>query len=73
MKWLQSLKTIIIDRRRCPNTWEEFSSYEYDKNKNGDIISGYPDRDNHLIDATRYATEKIWKYRKTPRKSLLVG
>ena len=31
------------------------------KLKDGDIISGYPDRDNHLIDATRYALERVYR------------
>ena len=61
MKWLQSLKAIIIDTKRCPKTWDEFSSYEYERNKDGEIISGYPDANNHHIDAVRYATEHIWK------------
>ena len=61
MKWLQSLKAIIIDTKRCPDTWDEFSSYEYEHNKDGEIISGYPDANNHHIDAVRYGTEHIWK------------
>ena len=61
MKWLQSLKAIIIDPNRCPDTWDEFSSYEYEHNKDGEIISGYPDYNNHHIDAVRYGTEHIWK------------
>lgn len=61
MKWLQSLVRIVIDPSRCPNTWKEFSGYEYERTKGGDIISGYPDRDNHHIDAVRYGTETIWK------------
>lgn len=59
MKWLQRRK-IVIDRRRTPNAYAEFVNYEYERNKEGDIISGYPDADNHLIDATRYALE--WAY-----------
>lgn len=61
MKWLQSLKAIVIDPRRCPDTRDEFIKYEYERTKDGDIISGYPDKDNHHIDAVRYATERIWK------------
>lgn len=61
MKWLQSLKAIIIDPQRCPDTWDEFSSYEYERNKDGEIISGYPDANNHHIDAVRYGTEHIWR------------
>ena len=60
-KWLQSLSCIWIDPSRCPDTAKEFSEYEYERDKNGEVISGYPDADNHHIDAVRYATEKIWK------------
>jgi phage terminase large subunit len=43
---------------------EEFVHYEYEQNRQGEWISGYPDRDNHLIDATRYALERVsGKYR----------
>lgn len=58
MKWLQRRK-IVIDRKRTQNAYNEFVNYEYDRNKDGDIISGYPDENNHLIDATRYAVERI--------------
>lgn len=58
MKWLQRRK-IVIDRRRTPNAYNEFVGYEYERNKDGDIISGYPDAHNHLIDATRYALEPV--------------
>lgn len=60
-KWLQSLDCIWIDPSRCPDTTREFSEYEYERDKNGDVLSGYPDADNHHIDAVRYATETIWK------------
>ena len=59
MKWLQSLNEIIIDNVRCPHTAEEFLNYEYDRDKNGDVISGYPDKNNHAIDAVRYAMNRI--------------
>ena len=60
-KWLQSLKEIIIDKKRCPKTYEEFIEYEYERTKDGEIISGYPDKNNHSIDAVRYATSQIWR------------
>lgn len=60
-KWLQSLDCIWIDPKRCPDTAREFSEYEYERDKNGEVISGYPDADNHHIDAVRYGTELIWK------------
>lgn len=58
MKFLQR-RTIVIDRRRTPNAYNEFVNYEYERNKDGDIISGYPDDNNHLIDALRYAIEPV--------------
>lgn len=63
MKWLQSLAEIVIDPERCPGTAEEFLSYEYERTKDGEIITGYPDKDNHSIDAVRYAASQIWKKR----------
>lgn len=60
MKWLQSLKKIVIDDKRCPHTAQEFLNYEYEQDKDGNYISSYPDKDNHGVDATRYATNRIW-------------
>lgn len=63
MKWLASLNKIVIDPQRCPGTAIEFSEYELEKDKDGNIITGYPDKNNHNIDAVRYALETIWKKR----------
>lgn len=62
-KWLQSLVKIVIDPERCPVAAKEFLHYEYERDKEGNIISGYPDGDDHCIDAVRYATNRIWKRR----------
>ena len=58
IKWLQGLRHIYIDKRRCPFTFREFTQYEYEQDKDGNFISAYPDADNHSIDAVRYAMEK---------------
>ena len=63
MKWMQSLAAIVIDNQRCPETAGEFMDYEYERDKDGEVISGYPDRNNHSIDAARYATNRIWRRR----------
>lgn len=63
MKWLQSLNEIIIDSEDCPNTAEEFTTYEYDRDKDGNVISGYPDKNNHAIDSVRYAMFPVWRKR----------
>jgi PBSX family phage terminase large subunit len=61
MKWLSSLAKIVIDIDRCPTSAQEFSTYEYQQDKDGNYISGYVDSNNHCIDATRYALNQIWK------------
>lgn len=61
MKWLSALAKIVIDPRRCPVSAQEFSTYEYDQDKDGNYISGYIDADNHCIDSVRYALNNIWK------------
>ena len=62
-KWLQSLNKIVIDNERCPEAAKEFLDAEYDRDKEGNVISGYPDGNDHMIDAVRYATERIWRKR----------
>lgn len=57
IKFLQSLDEIIIDPVRCPNAEREFSHYELLRDRDGNLRSDYPDRDNHTIDAARYALE----------------
>ena len=59
MRWLQNLGKIIIDPKRTPNIAKEFAAYEYETDKNGDFLPEYPDKDNHTIDATRYALEEV--------------
>lgn len=63
MKWLASLAKIVIDTKRCPVCAEEFSTYEFQKDKDGNYISGYVDANNHCIDSIRYALNNIWKKR----------
>lgn len=63
MKWL-SRRKIVIDIKRTPRTYKEFTEYEYARDKEGNIISGYPDANNHFIDAVRYALNPVI-YRRT--------
>lgn len=61
-KWLQR-RTIVIDKNRTPNVYKEFTEYEYDRDKDGNIISGYPDGNDHAISAVRYAFEPLFNRR----------
>lgn len=63
MKWLGRLAAIVIDPERCPRTAKEFSEYEFERDKDGNLISAYPDAKNHHIDAVRYGMQPVWKER----------
>lgn len=56
-KWLQDLERIIIDPERCPLAAREFINYCLETDRSGEVISRFPDKDNHSIDAIRYALE----------------
>lgn len=62
MKWLQRRK-IVIDPQRTPNAAREFSEYEYARDRDGNVISGYPDANNHTIDAVRYGMSPLFMRR----------
>ena len=61
IKWLQQQRHIYIDKHRCPNAYDEFVKYEFDRDRDGHIISAFPDRDNHMLDACRYSLERYYK------------
>lgn len=61
-KKLRSLKKIYIDPNRCPNTYKEFTSYSFLKDKNGDYRPDYPRINDDAIAATRYALEQAFSY-----------
>jgi phage terminase large subunit len=61
IKWLAGLTAIIIDPVRAPVHAQQFSNYEFERTKDGEIIDEYPDKDNDTIDDTRYATNLIWR------------
>lgn len=59
IRWLQGLSAIVIDKKRCPNAYKEFVTYEYETTRDGQYISAYPDKNNHAIDAVRYGCEDL--------------
>jgi len=61
IQWLQQ-QTIIIDPK-CPRAINEFQIAKWQEDRGGDpIVPATPvDRDNHIIDPTRYAYEKDMK------------
>jgi len=63
VKWLQN-RRIVIDPARTPNAHREFISYEYMTTKDGEFLADVPDKDNHCIDAVRYALDRLINNRK---------
>ena len=55
IQWLQQ-QHIVIDTR-CINTRNEISTYHWRKDKDGNALRVPIDKNNHLIDAMRYAYE----------------
>lgn len=57
IQWLQQLK-IYIDVS-CQETKNEFEQYQWQKNKEGEVLNVPIDKFNHHIDDIRYATEDL--------------
>lgn len=57
-EWLQC-RTIVIDPARTPQAYKEIIEYEHEVDSNGEVISDYPDGNDHWIDALRYATSPL--------------
>lgn len=58
IRWLQS-KRIIIDPRRTPHAFKEFTEYEYEQTRDGEFLASVPDKDNDCIDSLRYALDML--------------
>jgi phage terminase large subunit len=56
-KFLQGLSEIVIDKARTPNAYKEFTLYEYERDRNGNCISAYPKKQDHILSAVRYSME----------------
>jgi phage terminase large subunit len=54
-EWLDDLDFICIDPERTPYIAKEFENIDYQTDKDGNPKVRLEDKDNHTIDATRYA------------------
>ena len=63
-EWLADLDFICIDPLRTPNIAREFENIDYQTDRDGNPIPRLEDKDNHTIDATRYAFEEDMKNKK---------
>lgn len=62
VQWLQNLNAVYISPIRTPEAYKEFTRYEYIVDKEDNVTSELPDKNNHFIDAVRYALSVIIKY-----------
>jgi phage terminase large subunit len=60
IRWLQQFKIII--HPTCYFFQSEISKYKYIEDKNGNVLPKPIDKDNHLMDAMRYAFQYINMY-----------
>ena len=66
IKFLQDLTLIVIDPVRCPVAAKEFAHATLRKDSAGDFMAQVVDKNNHCIDAARYALDEyISSYRET--------
>ncbi|MCK9479004.1 MAG: PBSX family phage terminase large subunit [Firmicutes bacterium] len=65
---LQDLRKIVIDSDKCPNAAREFTEYELERDRNGNFKAEFPDKNNHTIDAVRYALCDWIVKEKQPKK-----
>ncbi|MBB5148183.1 PBSX family phage terminase large subunit [Ureibacillus thermosphaericus] len=63
-QWLDDLDFICIDPLRTPNTAREFENIDYQTDKDGNPKPRLEDKDNHSIDATRYAMSEDMRSKK---------
>lgn len=65
-KWLDDLDAIYIDPIRTPNIAKEFENIDYQTDRDGNPKPRLEDKDNHTIDATRYAFNDDMRKRPEP-------
>jgi PBSX family phage terminase large subunit len=64
-RWLDSLKSIVIDFKRTPLACTQFENIDYDVDSHGEMIARLEDKENDAIDAARYGCEHLMLDRKT--------
>lgn len=63
VRWLQNRSAIVVDPS-CRLAAEELATYSYELTPDGEPTGALPDRDNHAIDAIRYACSMLVRDRR---------
>lgn len=69
-RWLDDLDFICIDPKRTPNIAREFENIDYQVDRDGNPKPRLEDKDNHTIDATRYAFSEDMRSGKTTKERI---
>lgn len=69
-RWLDDLDFICIDPKRTPNIAREFENIDYQVDRDGNPKPRLEDKDNHAIDATRYAFSEDMRSGKTTKERI---
>ena len=64
IQYLQDYRILI--HPRCVHFAEEIGGYAWEKDRSGELLNRPADRNNHLMDAMRYAMEPFIRQRVTP-------
>ena len=60
IQWLRNLRHIYVDQLRCPHTFEELTTCEFEKLQGSEMFTDrIPDVNNHCCDSIRYACGQI--------------
>lgn len=68
IQFLQGFKVYI--HPSCENTIEEFNTYTFEQDKEGNWLNKPIDKNNHIIDALRYSMERYHIKQKTAKERL---
>lgn len=63
-QWLDDLDFICIDPLRTPNAAQEFENIDYQTDRDGNPLPRLDDKNNHIIDAVRYAMSEDMRHKK---------
>lgn len=72
-RWLDDLDFICIDPKRTPKIAFEFENIDYQVDRDGNPKPRLEDKDNHAIDATRYAMSEDMRKTKSTIKTFRGG
>ena len=72
-RWLDDLDAIYIDPKRTPKIAWEFENIDYQTDRDGNPKPRLEDKDNHALDATRYAFGEDMKSNTTKLNTRIQG